>query len=156
MTVIKAVAMDVDGVLTDGTFWWGANGEEFKAFSFTDIMGISLGRKAGLLFALISGEGSPLLGRYADKMGITDVYANCKEKGSALRDFAHRYNLALSEVCFIGDDVNDVPALELAGLAVAPCTAHRSALSKATFVTQHGGGQGAVRELVDFLLAQRN
>jgi 3-deoxy-D-manno-octulosonate 8-phosphate phosphatase (KDO 8-P phosphatase) len=71
---IKAVALDVDGVLTDGSFWWGPNGEEFKQFNFADVMGISLGRKAGLLFALISGEASPLVDRFAEKMGIVDVY----------------------------------------------------------------------------------
>jgi len=82
---IKAVALDVDGVLTDGTFWWGPDGEEYKRFSFLDIMGVSLGRKAGLVFALISGEDSPLVDRYAAKMGITDVFKGCKDKASALR-----------------------------------------------------------------------
>jgi 3-deoxy-D-manno-octulosonate 8-phosphate phosphatase (KDO 8-P phosphatase) len=152
---IKAVALDVDGVLTDGTFWWGANGEEYKRFSFADVMGISLGRKAGLIFALISGENNPLVDRFAAKMGIKDVYAGCKDKGSALKAFAQKHNFELSQVCFMGDDINDVPALELAGLAAVPATAHESAKQKASFVTQHSGGQGAVREVIDLLLSQR-
>jgi 3-deoxy-D-manno-octulosonate 8-phosphate phosphatase (KDO 8-P phosphatase) len=151
---IKAVALDVDGVLTDGTFWWGANGEEYKRFSFADVMGISLGRKAGLIFALISGENSPLVDRFAVKMGINDIYAGCKDKGSALKAFAQKHSLELSQVCFMGDDINDVPALELAGLAAAPATANESARRKASFVTKHSGGQGAVRELIDLLLSQ--
>jgi 3-deoxy-D-manno-octulosonate 8-phosphate phosphatase (KDO 8-P phosphatase) len=154
--LIKAIALDVDGVLTDGTFWWGVHGEEFKRFSFADIMGISLGSKAGIIFALISGENSPLLDRYAVKMGITDVFAGSKDKASALKAFAVKHNLSLSETCFMGDDVNDVPALELAGFAAAPASAHESAKSKASFVTKKSGGQGAVRELVDYLLSQPN
>src|SRR5213593_26704 len=99
MTDIKAVALDVDGVLTDGGLWWGPNGEEWKRFSFIDIMGVSLARKAGLILALISGEDSPLVDRYAAKMGITDIEKNCKDKARALRVFAERQNLQLAEIC---------------------------------------------------------
>lgn len=152
---IKAVALDVDGVLTDGTFWWGPGGEEFKRFSFLDIMGVSLGRKAGLVFALISGEDSPLVDRYAAKMGIADVFKGCKDKAAALRAFADRNGLALSEIAFMGDDVNDLAALKLAGLAAAPATAHESVRRAAAFITTHPGGRGAVRELVDRVLARR-
>jgi 3-deoxy-D-manno-octulosonate 8-phosphate phosphatase (KDO 8-P phosphatase) len=146
--------MDVDGVLTDGSFWWGANGDEFKRFSFADVMGISLGQKAGLLFALISGENSSLVDRFAEKMGITDVYKGCKDKAIALYSFAQEHNLDLSQVCFMGDDVNDLAAMESAGLAAAPANAHESVRRKATMVTQHCGGQGAVRELIDLLMAR--
>jgi hypothetical protein len=91
-------------VLTDGGVWWGPNGEEWKRFSFADIMGVSLARKAGLILALISGEDSPLVDRYAAKMDIADVEKNCKDKARALRAFAERRNLQLSEICFMGDD----------------------------------------------------
>lgn len=154
MTVVKAVALDVDGVLTDGTFWWGTNGEEYKCFSFTDVMGISLGRKAGLIFALISGEDSPLIDRFAAKMGITDIFRGCKDKAAALQTFAQNHNLELSQVCFMGDDVNDLKAMEIAGFSVAPASAHESVRRKATLMMKHNGGQGAVRELVDMLLSQ--
>lgn len=155
MNRIKAIALDVDGVLTDGTFWWLGSGEEVKRFSFADVMGISLGRKAGLLFSLISGEDSPLVDRFAKKMGITDVYKGCKDKGTSLRSFAQKHNLNLSQVCFMGDDVNDLPALQLVGLAAAPANAHPTVRQRAFLVTDHLGGQGAVRELVDFLLSRR-
>ncbi|MDR3639331.1 MAG: HAD hydrolase family protein [Isosphaeraceae bacterium] len=152
-TRIKAVALDVDGVLTDGTFWWGANGEEFKRFSFLDVMGVSLGRKAGLIFALISGEDSPLVDRYAAKMGIADVFKGCKDKGAALREFAVRHGLDLAEIAFMGDDVNDVSALSLAGLSAAPANAHDLVLRVVSLITLRPGGGGAVRELVDVILA---
>jgi 3-deoxy-D-manno-octulosonate 8-phosphate phosphatase (KDO 8-P phosphatase) len=152
---IKAVALDVDGVLTDGTFIWGANGEEFKKFSFLDVMGISIGVKSGLTFALISGEDNPLIDRYATKMGIVDIYKGCKDKSLALKNFAQKYNLPLQEVCFMGDDINDTSAMELAGLAAAPSTAHEDAKVKVNLVTKCPGGNGAVRELVDFILSSR-
>ncbi|HEY6210739.1 MAG TPA: HAD family hydrolase [Vicinamibacterales bacterium] len=153
MTPLKAIALDVDGVLTDGGLWWGANGEEFKRFCFADIMGVSLARKAGLIVALISGEDSPLVDRFALKMGITDVEKNCKDKAQALRRFAERRGLALQDIGFMGDDVNDLEAMRIAGLAAAPASAVPSVLRSAAFVASKPGGNGAVRELVDTLLA---
>ena len=152
MTRIKAIVMDVDGVLTDGTVWLDEGGHETKRIAFVDVMGVSMGRRADLRFALISGEAGPLLDQVGAKLGISDVYAGCKDKAWALRDFAKRHALDLREVCFIGDDVNDVEALAACGLAVAPASAHRSAKEKATFVTEQSGGSGAVREVIDRLL----
>lgn len=153
---IEAIALDVDGVLTDGGFWWGPNGEEFKRFSFLDVMGVSLGRKNGLTFALISGEDSPLVDRFATKMGIQHVHKGCKDKAAALRKFAQDVGLQLSQICFMGDDVNDLPAMKLAGLSAAPASAHPRAKETANLTMNCAGGQGAVRELVDLILAQRN
>lgn len=153
MSAIRAVALDVDGVLTDGTFWWGPGGEEFKRFSFADVMGVSLGRKAGLVFALVSGENSPLIDRYAQKMGIGDVFQGCKDKAAALRAFAASHSFELEQVCFMGDDVNDLPALELAGLSAAPPAAPEAVRQKVMLVTQCAGGRGAVRELIERILS---
>lgn len=150
---IKAVVMDVDGVLTDGTVWLDEIGHETKRISFADVMGVSLGRRAGLLFALVSGESGPSLEQIAAKFGVGEVYRGCKDKAAAVRDFAGRHDLELTEVCFIGDDVNDVPALEICGLAVAPADAQPAAAAKATLVTSRTGGGGSVREVIDLLLA---
>ena len=150
---IKAIAMDVDGVLTDGTVWLDEAGRESKRIAFADIMGVSLGRRAGLVFALISGEGGALLDAIAAKLGITDTYPGCKDKAAALREFALRHDVGLDEVCFIGDDVNDVSALEICGLAVVPADAHPAALARAAVVTTRPSGGGSVREVVDALLA---
>lgn len=149
---IKAIAMDVDGVLTDGGVWWGPNGEEWKRFHFADIMGLSLARKSGLLIALISGEDSPLIDRLASKLGILDVHRNCKDKASALRAFSERHGLQLEEICFIGDDVNDLPALAIVGLSACPADARPAIRERCRVVTTLGGGNGAVREVVDMLL----
>lgn len=159
MKNIRAVAMDVDGVLTDGMYWWGSNGEEFKRFCFADSTGISQAMKAGIRIALISGEsseaGMALVQRFADKLRITDVYKGCHDKAAAVRDFAQRNGLELSEICFMGDDFIDAPAMEIAGLAAAPADAQALARKSAQFITQHRGGQGAVRELLDLILEQR-
>jgi 3-deoxy-D-manno-octulosonate 8-phosphate phosphatase (KDO 8-P phosphatase) len=155
MTELKAIALDVDGVLTDGGVWWGPRGEEWKRFCFADIMGVSLARKAGLIVALLSGEDSPLVDRFATKLGITDVEKNCKDKAGALRRFAERTGLALSEICFMGDDVNDVAAMQLAGFAAAPANAQPAVRRCAAFVSANNGGNGAVRDLVEAVLAAR-
>lgn len=154
MDKIKAIVLDVDGVLTDGSFWWDSDGGESKKFSFRDVMGVSLGMKAGLLIALVSGEDNSILDRFAKKMGIADLYRGCKDKAAALKNFAEKHKLALTQVCFMGDDINDVAALEIAGLAVTPANAHESARIKAKLVMKHDGGNGAVRELVDMILSE--
>jgi 3-deoxy-D-manno-octulosonate 8-phosphate phosphatase (KDO 8-P phosphatase) len=153
MKDLKAIVLDVDGVLTDGGFWWGPNGEEWKRFCFADVMGVSLALKAGLIVALISGEDSPLVDRFALKMGITDIEKSCKDKARALRSFAERRGLALSEITFMGDDVNDLEAMAIAGLAAAPAVP--VVLKSAAFVAGRHGGNGAVRELVDAILQVR-
>jgi 3-deoxy-D-manno-octulosonate 8-phosphate phosphatase (KDO 8-P phosphatase) len=153
MGALKAMALDVDGVLTDGGVWWGPEGAEWKRFCFADIMGVSLARKAGLIVTLISGEDSPLVDRFAAKMNLTDVVKGCKDKAAALRAFAERHGLGLEEICFMGDDVNDLAAMKLAGWAAAPADARAVVRSCADVVTRASGGNGAVRELVDMILA---
>jgi 3-deoxy-D-manno-octulosonate 8-phosphate phosphatase (KDO 8-P phosphatase) len=150
---IRGLALDVDGVLTDGTLWWGPAGEEFKRFSFRDIMGVSRACKAGLIVALVSGEESPLVDRYAQKFEIKDCFKGCKDKATALREFAQRRGLPLEEICFMGDDINDLGAMAIAGFSAAPADAHHAARQQAKLVTERKGGRGAVRELVDLILS---
>jgi 3-deoxy-D-manno-octulosonate 8-phosphate phosphatase (KDO 8-P phosphatase) len=150
---IRALALDVDGVLTDGGVWWGPGGEEWKRFSFADIMGLSLARRAGLQVGLISGEDTPPVDRYAAKMKIAFVAKGSRDKAASLRDFATATGVALTSICYIGDDVNDVAAMEIAGLSAAPANAAGVALAHAQFVTRSAGGNGAVREVIDAILS---
>ncbi|HEX4783101.1 MAG TPA: HAD hydrolase family protein [Candidatus Sulfotelmatobacter sp.] len=152
---IRAVALDVDGVLTDGGLWWGPGDEEWKRFCFADIMGVSLARRAGLILALISGENSPLVDRYAEKMHIRHVIKGCRDKATALREFAADAHVNLTEICFMGDDVNDLAAMAIAGLSAAPANAAAVVLARANFIAKAAGGNGAVRQLVDALIAAR-
>ena len=150
---IRALALDVDGVLTDGGLWWGPGGEEWKRFCFADIMGVSLARRAGFEIVLISGEDSPLVDRYASKMLIRHVVKHCRDKASALREFAASIGMELAEICYMGDDVNDLAAMEIAGFSAVPSNAARDVLVKANLVTKNSGGNGAVRELIETLLS---
>ena len=151
MAPIKAVALDVDGVLTDGSFWWGYDGSELKRFSYRDVMGIARATRKGIVFALISGEANPLIERYAEKLKIQHVYQGIKDKESVLRAFAEKVGIALPAICFMGDDVNDLGAMSAAGYSAAPADAHESVLAAVKFVTKRPGGNGAVRELLDHL-----
>lgn len=153
---IRAIALDVDGVLTDGGIWWGPHGEEWKRFCFADVMGVSLARRAGLALALISGEDSPLVDRYAEKLHIHHSVKGCRDKAAALRSFAAETGIELAQICYMGDDVNDLPAMRVAGFSAAPSNAARDVLTHAHFVATSPGGNGAVRELVEAILAARN
>jgi 3-deoxy-D-manno-octulosonate 8-phosphate phosphatase (KDO 8-P phosphatase) len=157
---LRAIALDVDGVLTDGTLQWSSTGEEIKRYNFADIMGISLLSRLGIKMALISGEPSPLVDRYAEKMRIPFVAKGTRDKATALREFATHSGVALEHTCFFGDDVNDLAAMEIAGLCACPSNAAAEVL--AHVAQQHGflsplpGGHGAVRSFADTILASRN
>jgi 3-deoxy-D-manno-octulosonate 8-phosphate phosphatase (KDO 8-P phosphatase) len=118
-------------------------------------MGVSLARRAGLELALISGENSPLVDRYAEKMHIRHVTKGCRDKATALREFAAASGIELANICYMGDDVNDLPAMQIAGFSAAPANAARDVLVRADFIAKSVGGNGAVRELIEALLAAR-
>lgn len=156
---LQAIAFDVDGVLTDGTLTWSASGEESKTFHFADVMGISLARRLGLQLALISGEDSPLVDRYAEKLRIPFVRRGTRAKADALRSFAAEREIDLAETAFFGDDLNDLFPMHIAGLACCPADAAEDVL---VYVRRHGfvstkpGGRGAVREFIDTILRARD
>ncbi|SFS10180.1 3-deoxy-D-manno-octulosonate 8-phosphate phosphatase (KDO 8-P phosphatase) [Granulicella pectinivorans] len=160
---LQAIAFDVDGTLTDGTLTWNASdpASESKSFHFADIMGISLARRLGIQLALISGEPSPLVDRFADKLRIPHVIKGCRDKATALREWSEKTGAPLADTCFFGDDVNDLWAMEIAGLCACPADAAEEVVRYVSahprgFVSQQLGGAGAVREFVDALLKVRN
>ncbi len=150
---IKLLALDVDGVLTDGSFFWGNSGEEFKRFSFYDIMGLSQAVKSGLKVCLISGENSPLVERFSKKINLTAFFTGIKNKGECLDSFMLKQGLTKEEVCFIGDDINDVSAFKACGVAIATQNATQSILEYVHYQTKRNGGDGAVREVVEIILS---
>ena len=157
---LQAIAFDVDGVLTDGTLLWSTGTvDETKRFSFADIMGISLLRRLGIKLALVSGEPSPLVDRYAAKMHLHHVIKGTRDKATALREFATRFDIPLQNTCFFGDDVNDLFAMEIAGLCACPANAAeevREFVLEHGFVSSKNGGLGAVRQFSDALLNARS
>lgn len=153
---IRALVMDIDGVLTDATFTWTSDGAEAKTYSFEDIMGLSRARAAGIALALISGEGGPLVERLAHKISAGFVAAGSKDKARALQEFSKNSGIPFDQIAFIGDDVNDLEALALAGVSAAPATAQPVVREAVALVMGKGGGRGAVRELIEILLEARS
>jgi 3-deoxy-D-manno-octulosonate 8-phosphate phosphatase (KDO 8-P phosphatase) len=149
--MIKAIALDVDGVLTDGTFWWDGAGAELKRFSFRDVMGVARASRGGAIFALISGERNAIVDRYAAKLKIEHVWQGCASKDAALREYSEKIGIPLAEIAFMGDDINDLAAIALAGFSACPADAHESVRSVVNLVSRFPGGNGAVRELLDHL-----
>lgn len=152
---VRAVVCDVDGVLTDGKLTYGADGEATKTFHVRDGHGIRALLEAGVAFALITARsGEPLRRRAAD-LGIPHVLTGRSDKGVALAELAATLGIPVDAMAYVGDDTIDVPALQVAGLGVAPADGHASARAAAGWVTQARGGHGVVRELADAVLAAR-
>lgn len=147
--------MDIDGVLTDGTVTWTSDGGESKTYSFEDIMGLSRARTAGIALGLISGEDGPLVERLAKKIGATFVASGCKDKARALQEFSSVSGTPIERTAYIGDDVNDLGALALAGISAAPATAQPAVKESVALVLEKPCGRGAVRQFVEMLLAAR-
>lgn len=153
---IRLAIFDVDGVLTDGRLWFTPQGDEFKAFHARDGHGIKLIQRAGIETAIISGRRSPAVALRMESLGVRHVYQGCENKTEAFNDLLAQLKLKTSEVCFLGDDILDLPLLRRVGLAVAVADAHFSILHDVHFKTSLPGGMGAARELCDLLLYAQN
>jgi len=149
---IKLLAMDVDGVLTDGHIILGNQGEELKAFHVHDGLGINLAHKAGLYTAIITGRESEIVRRRGAELKIRDIHQKVADKARCIKALLAKYALMPDEVAFIGDDLNDVPLFLQVGLAAAVANAAPEAKQFAHVVTRARGGDGAVRELIALIL----
>jgi YrbI family 3-deoxy-D-manno-octulosonate 8-phosphate phosphatase len=152
---VRLLCVDVDGVLTDAGMYYGADGEVMKKFNTRDGMGLARVREAGVAVAIISGEDSAIVHARAAKLKIDDVYTGAINKRVALDELCGRHDLHLDEVAFIGDDLNDLPALECVGLPCAVADAAPQVKALAHWVSARPGGNGAVRQLCDLLVAAR-
>ena len=149
---IRLLVLDVDGVLTDGRMVLSERGDELKFFHTHDGMGINLAKRAGLALALVTGEKSPIAQRRGEKLGIDDVVLGARRKGEVLGELMAKHGMRAEEVAFMGDDILDLPALQRAGLAVAPANAVAEVRAAVHLVTKAAGGAGAVRECVEQIL----
>ena len=152
---IRLLVLDVDGVLTDGRLYFGARGEQMKCFHVRDGAGIKQVLKAGLQVAVISGRQSKAVEKRMTELGVTWIRQGVEDKSTALRELLDLTNLTTQAVASVGDDVPDLPLLEVSRLAIAVADAHQSVKSQAHFITQLPGGQGAVREVCDLILETR-
>ncbi|MBL7196738.1 MAG: HAD hydrolase family protein [Candidatus Omnitrophica bacterium] len=157
---INTLILDVDGVLTDGTMIYGNDGRELKNFHVRDGKGISLAKVAGMRIILMTSEESELIINRAKKLGIeNDAYLGIKNKLKCLKGIATKNNLDLKNIAFVGDDINDIPALDKAGLPIAVGDAaeevKKLVKKRGGFVTGKKGGKGAVREAIETILKKQ-
>ena len=149
---IRMLVLDVDGVLTDGTIYVGNDGELFKGFNAKDGMGISYAMRNGIEVCIITGRKSEMVRRRAAELGITCVMEGVHDKATALTEIAAAHRIALDEIAYIGDDLNDLAPMSICGFSFAPGDAVDAVIDFCDFVLINTGGNGAVREAIDLLL----
>ncbi len=152
---IRAIIVDVDGVLTDGGLYYFAENQVAVRFHVRDGLGIRLAQRAGMLIGLISGRDIPEVRRRAEELDFDEIHLGVQEKAPVIEDLLARRKLRPEEVCFIGDDVIDIPAMHAVGLSVAVGDAHPAVRRIASWTTTAKGGEGAVRETIDMIIAAR-
>lgn len=150
---VQLMVFDVDGVLTDGSLWYGENGETIKRFHVLDGQGLRLLAAGGVAVALMTARSSPVVTRRAADLGINEVHLGVHDKIQALTELTQKLRVSLEHTGYMGDDVNDLPALRQAGFAVTVPAAPAYVAQAAHWVTERQGGAGAVRECCDLILA---
>ena len=146
----------MDGVLTDAGMYYSESGDEWKKFNTRDGMGIKLLQKAGLITAIVTQERTRLVARRAEKLAIPELHQGVMDKLSVIRDMAMRHGLSRREVAYIGDDVNDIEALQAVGFSAAAADGLPQVLKVVDYVCRQKGGEGAVREITEMILLSHN
>ena len=149
---IRLLALDVDGVMTDGSIIIGQEGELSKHFDARDGMGISLAVHHGIQEALITGRHSEIVLHRAMELGISSIYENVVYKGKVLEQASNELDIPLEETAFMGDDLNDLPAFGKAAVTFAPADAAPEVRERAMLVSACNGGHGAVRDVIERIL----
>lgn len=152
LSQIKLLALDVDGVLTDGGLYYTDNGEELKKFNVKDGQGLKLLQQAGIGVAIISSSDSPSTRYRAQKLGIVHVFLGVDDKLSVLKDLCQTLRLSLYQIAYVGDDANDLPILACVGCPLTVADAMPANCNHSIYITQKAGGQGAVREICTLLI----
>lgn len=148
---VLAIVFDVDGVLTGGGLVYGPEGE-LKVFDVQDGHGFHLARAGGLKLALLSGRAGPALRRRAEDLRVDALVEGVAQKGAALRELMAKLRVKPAEVCYVGDDLVDLPAMREAGFPVAVANAVDEVKDGAAWVTSRRGGEGAAREVIEQIL----
>lgn len=152
---IKMFLMDCDGTLTDGGMYYSESGDELKKFNTRDGAGIAKLRAKGIITGIITGEDRELNRRRAIKLKVDEIISVATDKVSDIKSLCEKYNISLENVAFIGDDSNDLAAIQLVGLGAAVNDADENVKAVAKYVTRKNGGKGAVREFVEYILQNR-
>lgn len=154
---IKLVIFDVDGVLTDGSLFFGDDGQEYKAFYSRDGLGIKMLQKTGVEVGVITARESQLVVHRMKNLGIEHLYQGRLDKIKAYEELIKQLGVTNLQTAYVGDDVVDLPVMQQAGLAIAVADAHPFVKQHAHWTTQHGGGRGAARDVCELIMqAQGN
>jgi 3-deoxy-D-manno-octulosonate 8-phosphate phosphatase (KDO 8-P phosphatase) len=156
LEALKLLVLDVDGVLTDGTFYLGGHGDtEIKAFHARDGAGIALWRDAGYHVTFLTGRSGLAVERRARELRVPRYWEGIADKVSAFDEILKHFEVTSDQVAVMGDDILDLGILKQAGLSACPCDAARDVLERADLVMPSAGGHGAVRDLVEHILRER-
>lgn len=152
---IKLVIFDVDGVLTNGSLFYGDDGQEYKAFHSRDGHGMKMLLRSGVEIGIITGRTSKVVEHRMENLGIQHVYQGKLEKLPTYEELINKLDVKPEEVAYVGDDVVDLPILTRVGLAIAVADAHNLVKQHAHWQTPHGGGQGAARDVCELIMEAR-
>lgn len=152
---IKMAVFDVDGVMTDGSITYDENGVEYKTFNAKDGQGIVRITKAGIITAIITARNNATVKHRFENLGMSRLFMGQKDKMVALKQLLDEYNLQLSQVAYMGDDLPDMCVLKEVGLASCPYDAIDEVKELCHFVSSKNGGRGAVRELTDLIYSSQ-
>ena len=152
---IKLIIFDVDGTLTDGCIYMGPEGEAMKAFSARDGMGIAMAHKGDIKSAIITGRSSRIMTRRANELKLDALYQGCVDKRGAYEELKLKFSLKDDEIAYVGDDINDIPLIQQAGLGCCVGDAVAEVKDLAIVVAECPGGKGAVREILEFILKEQ-
>jgi N-acylneuraminate cytidylyltransferase len=147
---------DSDGVLTDGGMYYTENGDEMKKFNTKDGMGFQLLREKGIKTGIVTGENRELVKNRALKMKVDELHMGISNKIEVIRGICVKHNISLSDVAYIGDDINDIEVIKTVGFGCCVNDAMESVKEIAKYKTKANGGQGAVREVAELILLSRN
>jgi 3-deoxy-D-manno-octulosonate 8-phosphate phosphatase (KDO 8-P phosphatase) len=152
MAKVRLVVMDVDGVMTDGTLTYDETGNEMKRFHVMDGVGITLLRLVGIPVIWVSGRKSGAVERRAKELKLAGLYEAARDKRVALKEICEKHHLLPDELAFVADDINDILAFEGVGVRFAVANAATEVKQRADAITEHFGGNGAVREVCEAIL----
>ncbi|WP_244847817.1 HAD family hydrolase [Caballeronia sp. SL2Y3] len=153
---IKLMVFDIDGVFTDGSLYFSAEGDTMKSFNSLDGHGVKLLERIGVQTAIITGRQSGIVAARAKELGITHLYQGVADKTVALAQLLDATGIAAAECGYMGDDWPDLAVMRRCGFAAAPANAHAEVKERVHWVTEARGGHGAVREVCDAILRAQN
>ena len=149
---VKLLICDVDGVMTDGGLFFGDNGLEYKAFHSRDGLGIKMLQRSGIPLAVITARTSDVVKHRMKNLNIDLVFQGQQNKVQAFEALCQTQNLTAEQIAYVGDDLVDMPVMKRVGLSIAVADAHDLVRQHAHWITRHGGGHGAVRDVCELLM----